>query len=790
MRIPTRRYRRTRIARLSDQSGQGEDKKGKTLRDQLLAQVSLINVVIVVVLVLAMVVLYGEITRDTVVIEPFNVPADLEKMGYSGHVIATKLAEKIELVVKESETSRKGRSFTLANVENLPDIEVPETKISLQALARYLRQFLRRTPPQVEGDITLTTTNNGVRLSVEVTSNGNQETKSFDGSRDNIDALLLECAKYVLRQTEPLALAEYLYGKGEKDDCLGLIQYCIYREPHTIQRKYNEDAPWAHILLGYLQYDKRDFWGAISEYKTAIDLDGKFADGYVSWGVALEQLGDYDGARAKYRKAIELNPKLSDAHLDLGYLLLNNAHEYDNAFTSFENAILADPGSSYAYVGRSYLLRARAEYGKAIADDRTALEIKPQLAEAHIAWGQALQSQMDYDAAILEYQKAIEIANKSYDINKNEATAYQYWGDVLWFSKDYPGAIEKLNKASQLDSFSPSILTDWGNVLRDKLDYQGAIAKYQQAIALSPRFVYAYVSWGYALAYNDDFQGASAEAEQAIKYDSNFTDSYRLRAYIQKSKNNDPKGALETLENASKRDLLSDGVYLDAGAICYEQEDYDRAIEYGKKALSVNPYSSDAYVLWGNALKKQNEVTKQNEQGAGEKYQKALAVDRYSNYALWMWADDLRDKGDTREATDKYQKALKLYPFSAQAYTDWGVMLLKDRSTYNAAIVKLKAAVRLDPGSSTAFYYLGCVFFEQHKYKLAITQFEKAIEISADYKDAYFYLGDALKEIGNYPAAIANYKKVVELAGGSTDGAKASDAISELEQRMAKGKAR
>jgi tetratricopeptide (TPR) repeat protein len=765
------------------QNLENHSKRAKTFKEQMIEQVSFTNFVILTLLLIAAPVIYGEITKDAVLIDPFNVPSDFEKMGYSGHVMADKLAEKINVVIKEADISRKGRSFTLSSSESLPDIEVPETKISLQSIARYLRQFFKKNPAHIDGHVTLSPANKGeLHLYVQVTSEGDLQAKSFDGKLENLDVLFLDCAKYVLRRTEPLALAAYMYSKGLKHECLGLIQYCIYKEPHVIQGKYSKDAPWAYNLWGYLLDDDRDFSGAISKYKAAVDLDRNFADAYLGWGSVLDEQRDFDGATAMYKKAIELN-KLSGAYVDLGYVLLNVQHNYIDALEAFENAIKSDPENSYAYVGRSFLWMAKAEYDKAIADDRTALEVKSDSAEAHIAWGSTLYYKRDYNGAILELQQAIEAAKRGYDNSFNEASAYRMWGVALLGEGDFGHAAEKFRKSSELNKYSADVFNDWGNMLAWQSNNLDAISKYQQALIVAPRYALADSSWSYVLTDQGDYSGALAKCQEAISIDPYLAVAYQAMANVQRA-NGDYVGALESLQKASKIDPLAADFDVDAGNICIETGKNDGAIEYYGKALAKYPYNSNAYVNWGNALFGQNK-----EQDALEKYGEALSKDPYSASAYLMLANVLRDKGDRAEATRKYQKAIDLNPYYADAYDNWGSMLV-NAGNRAAAVSKLEHAIRLNPRLASAYNNLGNALVGQRKYKSALVKYQKATELNPNLTAAYLRWGDTLSSLQKYTAAKEKYDAVVALDGSGELGDQARIAIDKLQQKLARAKAR
>ena len=69
---------------------------------------------------------------------------------------------------------------------------------------------------------------------------------------------------------------------------------------------------------GNAKYDLKDYYGAISDYSKAIELNPEDAYAYYNRGLAKENIGDLSGAISDYSKAIELNPEYADAYRNRG----------------------------------------------------------------------------------------------------------------------------------------------------------------------------------------------------------------------------------------------------------------------------------------------------------------------------------------------------------------------------------------------------------------------------------------------------------------------------------------
>ena len=61
-----------------------------------------------------------------------------------------------------------------------------------------------------------------------------------------------------------------------------------------------------YVNSGNQKYEAKDYYGAISDYNKAIELDPNNALDYSNRGISKENLGDLNGACADWKKAAEL----------------------------------------------------------------------------------------------------------------------------------------------------------------------------------------------------------------------------------------------------------------------------------------------------------------------------------------------------------------------------------------------------------------------------------------------------------------------------------------------------
>src|SRR3984893_8614483 len=128
----------------------------------------------------------------------------------------------------------------------------------------------------------------------------------------------------------------------------------------------------AHTSLGFIRlYSDRDWIGAESEFRRAIDLNPNYANGHHWYAEFLSLVGRHTEAIAESQRARELDPlsNIINAWLSSRYFF---ARQYDKAIEEGRNAVEVDPGFGparlvlgHAYEQKGMLAEAIAEFEKA-----------------------------------------------------------------------------------------------------------------------------------------------------------------------------------------------------------------------------------------------------------------------------------------------------------------------------------------------------------------------------------------------------------------------------------------
>jgi Tfp pilus assembly protein PilF len=132
-------------------------------------------------------------------------------------------------------------------------------------------------------------------------------------------------------------------------------------------------------------------------------------------------------------------------------------------------------------------------------------------------------------------------------------------------------------------------------------------------------------------------------------------------------------------------------------------------------------------------------------------------ADVYNNAGTSM-----QELGKMPEATELFQKALRINPDYPEAHNNLGTLLYQ-MGKYGAAIKHFEQTLRINPDYAKAHYNLGLVLHQIGKNEAAAEHFEQALQIDPDYADAHNNLGALLYQIGKYEAATEHFEQALRI---------------------------
>ncbi|MDH3886055.1 MAG: tetratricopeptide repeat protein, partial [Desulfobacterales bacterium] len=126
-----------------------------------------------------------------------------------------------------------------------------------------------------------------------------------------------------------------------------------------------EEKKMKFFSKGQALYEEGDYVKARLEFKNALQIDPKFADGYYMLGLVEQRAGNLKNAYASLKKAVALDPDLMDAQLQMGKLLFLS-RAADPAMEKVEIVLAKEPDNSEALLLKGSLLMAQNDAAGAI----------------------------------------------------------------------------------------------------------------------------------------------------------------------------------------------------------------------------------------------------------------------------------------------------------------------------------------------------------------------------------------------------------------------------------------
>jgi tetratricopeptide (TPR) repeat protein len=112
----------------------------------------------------------------------------------------------------------------------------------------------------------------------------------------------------------------------------------------------------AHINLGTLFYNRRDFVSAEKHYRLAVQSDPRYALAYFDLGNVLDETNRVEESIAAYRTAIQLAPTYADAHYNLA-LAYERSGQPRRALHHWKSYLKLDGTGAWAMHARNQVAR-------------------------------------------------------------------------------------------------------------------------------------------------------------------------------------------------------------------------------------------------------------------------------------------------------------------------------------------------------------------------------------------------------------------------------------------------
>jgi len=134
-----------------------------------------------------------------------------------------------------------------------------------------------------------------------------------------------------------------------------------------------------HAYYGHSLYDLNRIPEALSELKSAVNMDSGNADAHEDFGVALARSGRLPEAMAEFRATLQLQPWRADAHDNLGNGFVQMGQSSD-AIAEFRDSLRLRPNSAATHYNLAIALQEAGRPADAADEYREAVRLNPALA--------------------------------------------------------------------------------------------------------------------------------------------------------------------------------------------------------------------------------------------------------------------------------------------------------------------------------------------------------------------------------------------------------------------------
>lgn len=413
-------------------------------------------------------------------------------------------------------------------------------------------------------------------------------------------------------------------------------------------------------------------------------------------------------------------------------------------------------GWSYIKTGRA--LDAEYIFAEQYKKDKTNIAVIQGLAWVKYSLGKNPESEKYFNDEFKWAEKHITSSNYSGYDDSDKAYIESIYSDANYglaslavAQKNYPLAVKYFATAAKYrNDFTgrTDILTAYGDVYYYQAKYPDAIAIYERAVKEDKNNLSAQLKIAWSYYFNKDYPGAEKSFEKALSL----------------SKKQESVEALYGM-------ALSN----------YFQNKFDKAYNNFVKAIAIDPYYMDNYVVNGIIENRPEWKTLWKDFGMAYKGRYAYNY-RLGNYGASLFKLDgylqkvnprdlealvaegwsYRWLGYLDKAIETFNAALKINPQADEAYVGLGSAYLsygKPAEALNA----LNQALTINPKSPTAMNGLAYYYFYQKDEVKAAEYARRAFSIKADYFDSQAFVANILFGQKRYDESIKEYEKLVQI---------------------------
>jgi tetratricopeptide (TPR) repeat protein len=505
------------------------------------------------------------------------------------------------------------------------------------------------------------------------------------------------------------------------------------RDPNVVKMRY--------LNNGNKYFEKGKYKEASIMYRTALQKDAKFGEGYYHLALADLKLGQPVSAVQSLRRAVELlppGPDRTDARIKLGDIYL----DYLEHSTKKEGEILvesdrtasdllkADPRSidGHRLKGRISLVAAQDAMTKGL-DTRMREALQQSIAELKTA-----NSLKPFDKSIVVYLARVLTADKQY------GEAEKLFQGLVDREKDY---VEAYLDLYRLYTFQEQF--DQAEAVLKKA-IENNPKRYELLLSLAQHY-YARKRRDEVVRVLDNLKSHAKEYPQAYEQVGAFY--FRL---------GDGAEAMRQYEEAIKANPDKKGLYQKLMIeVLMAQGRREDAKKLNDAILKDNPKDNDALGLQASLMLDKGEL-----QAAVTELQTVVTRAPSNFVARFNLGRGLAEKGDLEEARAQFTEALRLRPDYTAARLALVQLQLVKRE-YESAIRTASEALNYDPANVPAKLLRAASYMGLNQNNKAREELKKVLDANPNSQEAMVQMAVVMAADKNYKEAEATFRKAYEL---------------------------
>ena len=425
-----------------------------------------------------------------------------------------------------------------------------------------------------------------------------------------------------------------------------------------------------------------------------------------------------------YLKKLAQTPSDAELHANIGAIKQAQG-DFESALSYYGKAEQINPTNVNTRLNVGTLFQQKKEYLKALKSYDSVLTLYPDNVQANLYKAQVLVEMGNKQEALNLYKKVLSI-DPTNSIAKSEIVS------VMRETLSPKEFISYLEEKSS-DKTMQAMLYDYAYKLHKENKTDDAINAYRSVLKNNPDNVDAYVNLAICYASLDNYKSAVS--------------------ILNAAKSRFPKNnlVLKTLQDVEKDSIST---ILAAALENYERKDYKSALQ---NYLSVTPATADS--LMGSAACYQ---ALENFDKAIEFYKKAMAISKdnseipyyigylYSEQQKWAESEEFLKKSI---AINPESEAKNLLPYVLQNYTlaEYNVAVgLFEDNNFESALTKFNEIIKKGADNAFVYYYRGLIYDEQKKYKLAVEDYNKFMSVYKTDDEYLQYIKARVEELKPY----------------------------------------